>query len=270
MRERTQRLRRFIARFSKRVVAIAISVAATTALLAVAAPAQDAPAQGGTDTKGWIELTSTGTFDAWKPPIADWVEASEAKIDPKNPRLLTYESGTGVIVNGPTGRTRNIVTKRSFGDVELHLEFFIPKGSNSGVKFEGLYEVQIFDSFGKKTLKGSDCGGIYPKAELLPRYHYLDDGFPPKVNACKPPGEWQTLDVTFHAPRFNSKGEKIKNARFDKVLLNGKLVQENVELEHPTGHAWPKKEIPEGPILLQADHGPVAFRAIRVKPIAAE
>ena len=84
----------------------------------------------------------------------------------------------------------------------------------------------------------------------------------------EPPGEWQTLDVVFRAPRFNSSGKKIASARFDKVALNGHIIHENVELKTPTGHAWRLKEVPRGSILLQGDHGPVAFRNIRVRALA--
>src|SRR5215203_4722863 len=96
-----------------------------------------------------------------------------------------------------------LVTRECFGDVEAHLEFMVPKGSNSGVKFEGVYEIQIFDSYGAKDVKASYSGGVYPRAELLPRYHHIDEGYPPRVNASRPPGEWQTLDVVFRAPRFD-------------------------------------------------------------------
>ena len=153
------------------------------------------------------------------------------------------------------------------GDVEAHFEFKVPKGSNSGVKLEGLYEIQIQDSFGVATPKATHSGGIYPRAEMLPRYHHIDEGTPPRVNAAKKAGEWQTLDLIFRAPRFDGDGKKIKNARFEKVVLNGEVIHENVELKTPTGHAWRQKEIPRGPILLQGDHGPVAFRKIRVRAI---
>ena len=85
-----------------------------------------------------------------------------------------------MIVNGPIGTTRNLLSKDSFGDLEAHFEFLVPKGSNSGVKFEGLYEIQIVDSYGVAKPTASHCGGIYPRAELLPRYHYLDEGTPPQ------------------------------------------------------------------------------------------
>ena len=216
---------------------------------------------------GWIELAGPTGLQAWKTPTGLWADVGSVKIDPATPKLLTSELGSGILVNGKLGRTLNLLSKDDFGDVECHVEFLIPKGSNAGVKLEGLYEVQIYDSFGVKNPKASDCGGVYPRAQLLPIYHYLDEGFPPKLNACKPPGEWQTLDITFLTPRFDASGKKTQNAKFVKVLLNGQVVQENLSVPYPTGHAWTTPEIPKGPILLQADHGPVAFRSVKVRPL---
>jgi hypothetical protein len=217
--------------------------------------------------EGWIELTPGQSLDAWKAPTGAWTFVAAVRLDPENPRRLAAEPGSGVLYNGPSGRTSNLVTRQSFGDLEAHFEFLIPTGSNSGIKFGGVYEIQILDSWGKKELKGSDCGGIYPRAELKPTYHYLDNGHPPRVNACRPPGEWQILDATFRAPRFDAAGNKIANARFDKVVLNGQVIHEDVEAETPTGHAWVNKEKPTGPFLIQADHGPVAVRNVRVRPL---
>lgn len=219
---------------------------------------------------GWTELGGPNGLKAWKAPTGDWADVGLVQVDPKNPKRLESQPGTGILVNGVTGRTTNLVTKDEFGDIEAHVEFLIPKGSNAGVKFEGLYEVQILDSWGVQKPKATDCGGIYPRAELLPRYRYLDDGFPPKVNACRPPGEWQTMDVTFRAPRFGADGKKSANAKFVKVVLNGQVIHEDLEVPTPTGHAYTKKEIPAGPILLQADHGPVAFRSVKVRPLSPE
>jgi hypothetical protein len=188
-------------------------------------------------------------------------------LKPDNPKRLEATPGSGVIYNGPGGRAVNLVTRETYGDVELHLEFMVPKGSNSGVKFEGVYEIQIFDSHGVEKVTASHSGGVYPRAELLPRYRHIDEGYPPRVNASRPPGEWQTLDITFRAPRFDSEGKKVANARFDKVVLNDQVVQEGLEVPCPTGNNWRKQERPEGPILLQGDHGPVAFRNVRVRPL---
>jgi hypothetical protein len=214
---------------------------------------------------GWTSLIGADALSAWRTPIGSWYEAGDARPDPNDPRKLARVEGRGVLINGKAGRTANLVSKEHFGDVEAHFEFLIPKGSNSGVKLQGLYEIQITDSHGVARPKASHCGGIYPRAELLPRYHYLDDGVPPRVNAARPSGEWQTLDVVFKAPRFDKDGKKIADARFVKVVLNGQVIHEDVAVKTPTGHAWHDKEVARGPILLQADHGPVAFRGIRIR-----
>lgn len=213
----------------------------------------------------WLELFADQKLDAWANPSPDWISARDAQLDPNNPRLLQAKTGKGAFVNGPKGRIRNLVTKDKYRDVEIHVEFLIPRGSNSGVKFEGLYEIQIRDTSNEKKLTGDSCGGIYPRAEEKPKYHHVDDGVPPRTNACLPAGQWQTLDAIFVAPRFDEKGIKTSNARLVRAVLNGKLIHENVELKTPTGAAWVRKEIPEGPLLLQADHGPVAFRNVRVR-----
>ncbi|GIW78233.1 MAG: hypothetical protein KatS3mg105_0040 [Gemmatales bacterium] len=227
-------------------------------------PAVDAAADS-----DWVQLSDS--FDHWQKPLGDWIEVKSVRLDADNPRRFVFEKGKGIWLNGPNGRTRNLVTKQNHADVEVQFDFNIPKRSNSGVKFMGVYEIQILDSFGKKELTGSDCGGVYPRAEMKPRYHTIDKGVPPRVNACKAPGEWQTLHVVFRAPRFDENGKKIANARFDKVVLNGVVIHENVEVPYPTGHIWNKvKEKATGPLLLQADHGPVAFRNIRWRQLSTE
>jgi len=224
----------------------------------------------GADDAGWIDLIGAHGLEAWKEPKAKWAVAEEVTLDPKNPRKLAFKPGTGILVNGPTGRARDLLTRQTFGDIEAHVEFLIPKGSNSGVKFEGLYEIQILDSFGKKKVTASDCGGIYPRAEHEPTYHHIDEGTPPRTNASRRAGEWQTLDVIFLAPRFDAAGKKIANARFVKVILNDQLIHENAEVKTPTGAAWHDKEVAAGPLLLQGDHGPVAFRRVRMRPYSAD
>ncbi|HEY8504289.1 MAG TPA: DUF1080 domain-containing protein [Gemmataceae bacterium] len=234
---------------------------ATLAALAAAAGCR-------AEEPGWIDLSNLG---AWKKPTRDWYLAADAAVDPENPRRLIGKGPPGgVLINGKTGRTANLYSDREFRDLELHLEFLIPEGSNSGVKFMGLYEIQIEDTWRVKEPKGQHCGGIYPRAELLPRYRYLDEGVPPKVNAAKKPGEWQTLEAVFRAPRFDASGKKVRSARVERAVLNGKLIHEDVEVHSPTGHAHTRPEVPRGPLMLQADHGPVAFRNVRVRPLGEE
>ena len=214
-----------------------------------------------------IELLAGDKLDAFKGKTDGWAFADSVRLDEKNPKKLTFTPGKGIMINGEKGNAKDLVTKADFGDIDLHVEFLIPKGSNSGVKFHAHYEVQICDSFGKEKVEGDDCGGIYPRAELKPKYMHIDKGIAPKVNACKAPGEWQVLDATFLAPRFDKDGKKIANAKIVKATLNGKLIHENQDVETPTGHNWKNKEMAAGPLLLQGDHGPVAFRNIAVRPI---
>jgi hypothetical protein len=168
------------------------------------------------------------------------------------------------MLNSLTGRTVNLVTEEKFGDVELYLEFMLSKGSNSGVYLQGLYEIQIFDSHGStEAMKTSDCGAVY--------HRWIDGkgvgGSAPSRNASRRPGEWQSFYIWFQAPRFNAGGGKTQNARFIRVLHNGLSVQENVEVDGPTRAHMNLTEAPLNPIMLQGDHGPVAFRNIYIRPL---
>ena len=167
------------------------------------------------------------------------------------------------IENGPVGKITNLVTTEKFGDIELSLEFMIPAKSNSGVYLQGLYEIQVLDSYGVKRLKFGDCGGIYTRVVD----GKLIGGHPPMVNASRPPGEWQTYRIWFQAPRFDAGGKKTENARFLRVEHNGVVIHENVELEGPTHSAMPIPEAAMNPLMLQGDHGPVAYRNLQVRPL---
>jgi len=215
---------------------------------------------------GWIVLSDG--LGAWQEPSSDWLVAGDARLDPENERCLVGLPGQGVLVH-EEGKTKDLVSREEWGDVEVAFEFMIPGGSNSGVKLEGLYEIQIVDSWKVEKATAHHCGGIYPRAELKPRYRHIDDGIAPRSNAAKPPGQWQSLEIVFRAPRFDDAGKKTTNARFEKAVLNGTTIHEDVELLYPTGHAWRQQEKPVGPLLLQADHGPVAFRNVRVRPLPA-
>jgi hypothetical protein len=225
--------------------------------LLVAAAATTAPAVGpgfsGRDLKGW---RATG----------EWMLAKGVALDPADARKLVIEPGRGVYVNGSGGRTIDLVTEAEYGDVELHIEFSIPRQSNSGVYLMGRYEVQVYDSFGvaKDKYPGIECGGIYPRwTEARGEF----EGHSPRVNVSKPPGEWQSFDITFRAPRFDASGRKTAPAKFVKVIHNGKVVHENVEVTGPTRAAKFEDEKPAGPLMLQGDHGPVAYRNIRIRPV---
>ena len=210
---------------------------------------------------GWISLDSV---EAWRGNTGDWVFVGDAMLNIDDPTRLRTVPGVGVLVNGPIGRTTNLISELESGDVEAHLEFMVPKGSNSGVYFQGRYEIQVFDSWGVAEPKFSDCGGIYQRYGEGQKRGW--DGHAPRVNASKAPGEWQTFDVVFRAPRFDAASRKTANAVFVKVVQNGIVIHENVEVTGPTRAAAFGDEKPLGPLMLQGDHGPVAYRNVRIRP----
>ncbi len=159
-------------------------------------------------------------------------------------------------------KTGSIRTREKFGDCQLHIEWSAPlaaqgKGQergNSGVFLMEKYEVQVLDNFRNETYADGMAAAVYGQ-------------YPPLVNACRPPGEWQTYDIVFRRPRFSAEGELLQPARMT-VFHNGILVQDNVELTGPTAH---KKRPPyvahadRLPLSLQ-DHGnPVRFRNIWIR-----
>jgi hypothetical protein len=163
-----------------------------------------------------------------------------------------------------TPRTGAIKTKQGFGDMQLHIEWSAPtviKGEgqgrgNSGIFMMSLYELQVLDSYESRTYSNGQAGSIYKQ-------------HPPLVNAMKAPGEWNTYDVIFTAPKFNADGMLVSPARVT-VLHNGILVQNNVEIKGPTeyiGIPNYKAHATEMPLELQ-DHGDlVSYRNIWVRKL---
>ncbi|HEY3898703.1 MAG TPA: DUF1080 domain-containing protein [Chthoniobacter sp.] len=203
--------------------------------------------------------------DGWRAPLGTWAAVGKLALNPGAPRDFTATPGEGILLNSATSKTVNLLTTAEFGDVEVQAEFCITRGSNSGVFLMGRYEVQIFDSWGVQQPEYTDCGGIYARWSKEEKRKI--EGHAPRVNASKPAGEWQRFDIVFRAPRFDGSGKKIEKARFIKVILNGTVIHENVEVTGPTNAAAFSDESPKGPLMLQGDHGPVAFRNLRIKEI---
>ena len=157
----------------------------------------------------------------------------------------------------------DLMTKQSFGDVQLHLEFRTPAEvvsegqgrGNSGIFLQDRYEIQILDNYQNKTYPNGQAGAVY-------KQHI------PLVNACKGPGEWQMYDIIFNAPHFNKDGVLIRPA-YVTVIHNGVLIQNHVEIKGPTVYrGLPKYETHDkAPIRLQ-DHGnPVSYRNIWLREL---
>jgi hypothetical protein len=202
-----------------------------------------------------VSLFNGKDFTGWhtkegKPE--DTLKVGTAKVDPNKPSELIVEAGGQDLINFKGGG-QDFYSDAKFGDAVIEVEFMVPKGSNSGVYVMGEYEVQILDSFGKKDVEASDVGGIYGAQA-------------PRVNAAKAPGQWQKFKILFVAPKFDKDGKKTANARFLGVTLNDQVIQENIEMKGPTPGGISGKEVPEGPLMFQGNHGPVAYRNIKITP----
>jgi len=214
----------------------------------------------------WIELFNGRDLEGWSARAEHaWRVAGAVRLKEEDAHLFAIEPGTGLMVNGDTGKTVDLHTTFEHGSCELHVEYCVSERSNSGVYLMGQYEIQILDSWGQPDAEvtfGTN-GGIYARWVAETKTSY--DGAAPRVNASRPPGEWQAFDVLFHAPRFDGAGRKVANARFERVLLNGVLIHEDFECTGPTRGAWNEEDIPTGPLRLQGDHGPVAYRNLRLR-----
>ncbi len=192
----------------------------------------------GREVGEWEELIKGEGMEGWKKPTGEWLQVGEATKDAANEKAIATKPGKGILVNGAKGRTGNLFTEGQFGDIEAHIEFMVPRASNSGIYFMGRYEIQVYDSFAvaKDAYPGIECGGIYERWDDKRKPQGFE-GHSPRVNASKAPGEWQAFDVVFLAPRFDAQGGD------EKAM---------------------------GPLMFQGDHGPVAYRALRVRPVAAQ
>jgi hypothetical protein len=180
------------------------------------------------------------------------------------PKAVTFSSGKGILLNmNDESKKDHLLTNFEHGDIELELEVMLPKGSNSGIYLQGRYEVQLLDSWGVRNPGFGDIGGIYRNWENQPGKIYM--GKAPLTNAAKAPGLWQKMKISFRAPKFDPSGKKIANARFISVELNGVKIHDNVEVPLPTGGPIENNEKATGPLMIQGDHGPVAFRNIKYR-----
>jgi hypothetical protein len=213
-----------------------------------------------------IVLFDGTTLDAWEPaqaPDKMWRLEDGAMV--VVPEKFPPEVAATIVREKPEGKWSGLRTKQGFGDVQLHVEFRTPatikgKGQgrgNSGIFLMDRYEVQVLDSWENPTYVNGQLGSIYKQ-------------FPPLVNAARPPGEWQTYDIIFFAPRFADDGTVVQPARMT-VLLNGVLVQHDSVLRGPTVWRGEPKYEPHPakvPIALQNHGDLVAFRNIWVRELA--
>ncbi len=161
--------------------------------------------------------------------------------------------------------TGNIRTRAHVGSCQLHVEWTPPAviegdsqgRGNSGIFLLGLYEIQVLDCYKNPTYADGSTGAVYGQ-------------FPPLVNACRKPGEWQNYDIIFEAPEFD--GDRVKRPAQATVMMNGILLHHCAKTLGPTGHKDAPAYSPHpvtGPVMLQDHHNPVRFRNIWVRPLTA-
>ena len=212
-------------------------------------------------------VTPGATFSENAAPPADAIVLFDGKDlsqwrDKKTGGDAPWKIEDGVMVSAKD----DIVTANKFGDLQLHLEFkepTPPKGDgqgrgNSGVFFMNQYEVQVLDCYSNKTYADGATGGLYGQHPAL-------------ANACRPPGEWETYDIIFTAPRFDADG-KVVTPAYATVTLNGVVVQNHQAFRGATNWKSPGKytaHAAELPLALQYHNNSVSFRNIWVRPVPA-
>ena len=215
------------------------------------------------------QTVSLNDLSSFKNPSANWSIVGDAVVDLVQNNAMSTTAGKGVLAcihpKGKYGRQYDLVTNFEHGDADVEFDFMMARGSNSGFYLQGRYEIQLFDSWGVRQPHAHDLGAIYERwDESRPSGQKGYEGYAPRMNASKAPGLWQHMKIIFQAPRFDGAGKKIANAKVLKIEVNGITVQENVELAGPTRGSL-DGEVAKGPILIQGDHGCVAFRNLSVK-----
>lgn len=211
-----------------------------------------------------VELNDLSAF---KNPSKSWQIVSGVKADLTEPNSLKFNEGVGVLLNLPDNRNKgqDLYTVEDYGDIDLELDYLIAPGSNSGIYLQGRYEIQLADTWGAKSIRSGSNGGIYERwDDSKPDGQKGYSGYAPRQNASRAPGVWQKLKISFQAPRFDGSGNKIQNAVVLRVEMNGVTIHDNVELTGVTRGSMSADEKATGPIRIQGDHGPVAFRNIKI------
>jgi hypothetical protein len=199
------------------------------------------PTLGAPPPKGAIVLFDGHNLDAWaKKNGKSWLEEDGPA------RWKLVEGGAVEVVPG----SDCIITHRKFGDCKLHVEFrTLGFPCNSGVFLQDRYEVNINETYARLE-QGPNAG-----------LDNCTDNAKPRTRPCRPPLEWQTYDIEFHAPKFDAEGKKTASARAT-VVFNGVKIYDNQDLNRPKGAASRLGEAPTGPLMLQEHGMPIQFRNI--------
>ena len=212
---------------------------------------------------------SLATLNGFRPTSANWRLAGGATASRTRPLALAAVTGTGIIVNLPAPGARGpLFTLWEHGDLDLSFDVLLPRGASSGVYLMGRYAVLLSDSWGSRTPTSASLGAIPRRmSDARSAGHEGFEGTPPRQLVSRAPGLWQHVEILFRAPKFSGP-EKVANARFAKVTVNGVVVHENVEAPGPTDGAAFSDERTTGPLMFPGDHGPLAVRNLQYKSYA--
>ena len=236
------------------------------ALVIVCASSAGAQPRAATSTDFGARTISLTTLNGFRPTSTNWQVAGGATASRTRPLALAAMPGTGVVVNRPApGASGPLFTLWEHGDLDLSFDVLLPRGASSGVYLMGRYAVLLSDSWGSRTPTSASLGAIPRRmSDTRGAGHEGFEGTPPRQLVSRAPGLWQHVEILFRAPKFSGP-EKIANARFAKVTVNGVVVHENVEAPGPTDGAAFSDERTSGPLMFPGDRGPVAVRNLQYK-----
>lgn len=211
-------------------------------------------------------------LSAFKNPGQTWSVAGGVTANLNEVNVLNVTKGTGVLVNQPTKKIAgsDLLTVGEHGDIVIELDYMMAKGANSGIYLQGIYEIQLEDSWGMMNATAANNGGIYARwDDSKPEGKKGYEGHAPRQNASKAPGLWQHIRIAFQAAKFDGSLKKTENARIISIELNGVQIHDNVELFGSTRGAN-GFEKPLGALRLQGDHGSVAFKNIKFSKLPSD
>ncbi len=203
------------------------------------------PQERAHDEEGWLTLTWGNPWDAW---TGEGWQLVDATLDPADPTKFLLSPGNGALVNvGPN--CKDFRSLAEFGDLEFRFQFMLPEHGDSGLYFMDRYELQLVDD------PSACCGVIGAKG--------------PRAKGYRGPGQWHVVEGKFFAPRFDKEGNKIADARFEEIRVDGVMVIGATTCDKPTGGAVSMEEVPMGPLRFQATAGLAAIGDIRVRALTS-
>jgi len=204
------------------------------------------PAEKTNESEGWLHLTWGDATDRW---TGEGWELCDVELDPADPSKLLTRPGMGAIAT-VGDRVSNLTSKQEFGDCEFFFRFMMPKGGDSGLYFHERYELQLVDD-------ASGCLGVIGAKN------------PRVLDAYRGPGEWHVATGRFIAPRFDANGNKIRNAQFEQISIDGVMVVGSAEPGGPTG-GGKSGEVSRAPLYFQGGYGKACIGDVRIRPLADE